>query len=136
MALLAGARKWPLRPTVCVTTMDILFSEYAALGRTYIIGECNRRTPIRAAKVAALALRVVWKERPNVLITTGAMPMAILACFVKLFGGKIVWIDCSAQVVDVSLSGRFVRLFADLFLVQRETLASNDKRVEFAGTLL
>jgi hypothetical protein len=116
--------------------MEILHSAYAAFGRTYVIDECNRTTLVSALKVTVQCLRIAWIERPDVLVTTGSMPLAILACFVKLFGGKVVWIDCIAQVSEMSLSGRMVRLFADLCLVQREALAEDDKRVEFVGALL
>jgi hypothetical protein len=136
LALLAHAEGWAFRPTVCVTTRDILRSTYAAFGRTHVISECNRTTPAAALKVVVQCLRIAWRERPDVLVTTGSMPLAILACFVKLFGGEVVWIESIAQVSQMSLSGRLVRLFADLCLVQREPLAENDKRVEFAGALL
>jgi UDP-N-acetylglucosamine:LPS N-acetylglucosamine transferase len=116
--------------------MDILYSEYAAFGRTYIIGQCNRKTPFSAIVVALQCFRITLRERPDVLVTTGSMPLAILACFMKLFGGKVVWVDSVARVSEMSLSGRIVRSFADLCLVQIETLADEDGRVEFAGGLL
>jgi UDP-N-acetylglucosamine:LPS N-acetylglucosamine transferase len=136
LALLEHAERWPFKPTICVTTMDIRHMEYAALGKTYIIRECNRTTPLRAFRVLLQSLRIARRERPDVLVTTGSMPLAIFACCVKLFGGKVVWIDSIAQVSEMSLSSRIVLLFADLCLVQREAIAAKDKRVEFVGSLL
>jgi UDP-N-acetylglucosamine:LPS N-acetylglucosamine transferase len=136
LALLEYVDIWPYQPTAFVTTRQLLYPRYSALGRTYVISECNRESPISAVKVLWETLRIAFTERPDVLITTGAMPLAILATVVKLFGGKVIWIDSIAQVSSMSLSGKWVRRFADLCLVQRPHLAEDDERVEFVGALL
>ena len=78
---------------------------------------------------------VVLKERPDVVITTGSMPLAAVCIWAKLFGAKIVWIDSVAQVDKMSLSGRIVRPIADLCLVQWASVAAQYDNVEYAGEL-
>ena len=47
-----------------------------------------------------------------------------------------MWIDSVAQMKSMSVSGRVVRRFADLTLVQWPDLAEGDDRIEYVGQLL
>jgi UDP-N-acetylglucosamine:LPS N-acetylglucosamine transferase len=76
------------------------------------------------------------KERPDVVITTGSLPLAMVCLSAKLFGAKIVWIDSIANVERFSVSGRLVRHFVDLFLTQWPELAQEYKNVEYAGAIV
>jgi hypothetical protein len=49
---------------------------------------------------------------------------------------KVVWIDSIANVERLSLSGRIVRPFADLFLVQWPELAERYKGVRHDGAVI
>jgi hypothetical protein len=52
-----------------------------------------------------------------------------------LLGAKTVWIDSIANVQTLSMSGRLVRHFADLWLTQWPHLAHADG-VRFEGAVL
>jgi len=78
----------------------------------------------------------VIKERPDVVITTGSLPLAITCLCAKLFGAKIAWIDSIANIERFSLSGQMIRPFADLFLTQWAQLAEKYTDVEYAGALV
>lgn len=136
LSLLENDGGWPISPTVCVTTLDILRSQFEKIGPTTVIGECNRKQPVAAVAVFIRALRFVLAERPDVLVTTGAMPLALVAIWVKVFGGAVVWIDSVARIRSMSLSGRLVRRFADLTLVQWPHLADETEGIEYVGQLL
>jgi len=71
-----------------------------------------------------------------VVITTGSLPLAIFCFLGKLFGARIVWIDSIANVEKLSLSGSFVRRFADLFLTQWPEIAAKYRNVEYVGSLV
>lgn len=65
---------------------------------------------------------IFLKERPNVIITTGA-GLAIPMCLIgKLFRKKIIYIESFARMNSVNKSGEFIYKFADLFIVQWESL--------------
>lgn len=69
-----------------------------------------------------LAWRVIRKERPTVVITTGA-GVAVPFCYVGwLLGAHIIYVESFARVKDRSLTGRLVRPVAHLFLVQWKDL--------------
>ena len=136
LRLLEHTESWPRQPAFYVTTLDVLASKLRERGQAYVIGECNRHHPFRALKTLIRCIIIANKERPDVVITTGSMPLAFF-CFVsKLLGARIVWIDSIANIDQYSMSGRFVRIFADLFLTQWPELAGKDSKANYAGTLL
>lgn len=118
LRLLANAKDWPEQPSVFVTTLPEVAAPLAARGPVTVIGECDRSQPFQAVLVLWRSLRFALRERPDVVVTTGSLPIAMVCAFSKLLGAKIVWIDSVANVEKLSTSGRFVRTFADLFIVQ------------------
>jgi beta-1,4-N-acetylglucosaminyltransferase len=135
MRLLEAATWWPA-PAVAVTTLEILRPQFEELGPTTVIGEAHRYKPWAAVGVFVNAFRFAWKERPDVMVTTGSLPLAMVAFFVKIFGGKVVWIDSIAQMEKLSMSGSVVRRFADRCYAQWPQVADQHDNVTYAGELL
>lgn len=136
LKLLEYTDSWPQQPYLYLTTVDVLASKLAERGAVYVIGECNRYHPVLAIKTFIRCIRIAHKERPDVVITTGAMPMMLFCLVAKKFGARIVWVDSIANVEKYSMSGRFIRTFADLFLTQWAELAENDEKAEYVGALV
>lgn len=68
-----------------------------------------------------LALEVVWvllKVRPNVIVSTGAAAGFFAIVFGKILGSRTIWIDSMANADEMSLAGRKVRKFSDVWLTQ------------------
>jgi beta-1,4-N-acetylglucosaminyltransferase len=135
-ALLELQDCWPVTPKVYVTTMEITLGALPAGTTSHVIGECDRHSPIRALGTLIRSLRISRRERPDVVITTGSLPLAIFSLTCKLFGTKIIWIDSVSQVSRISLSGRLVKPFADLFFVQWPELANVYADVQYEGELI
>ena len=78
----------------------------------------------------------IWyKERPDFVITTGTMivlPMAILA---KLFRKKLIYIESFARVYDRSRFGSLMYKFADLFIIQWESLKEVYPNAIYGGSI-
>jgi len=87
-------------------------------------------------KVFLRSLAAVFKERPNVVISTGAAAGCMVCFLAKTIGSRIIWIDSITNVERISLSGRMVRHIADLFLVQWSELAEQYGNVEYVGTVI
>jgi beta-1,4-N-acetylglucosaminyltransferase len=64
------------------------------------------------------ALRILLKERPDVVISTGAELAIPFSWLGKLLGAKIVYIESWCRVRTRSGTGPLVYPVADLFLVQ------------------
>jgi beta-1,4-N-acetylglucosaminyltransferase len=134
--LLKLAESWNGYETFCVTTTQVVRNNLGKLGEVYVVGECNRQHLIRVVAVFLRCVRIISKERPDVVISTGAAAGCMLCFLGKLLGAKVVWIDSITNVERVSLSGRMVRYIADLFLVQWPELAGRYEKVEFVGTVV
>jgi len=124
------------RDVFVVTTSDTVRGMLSEIGRVYVVGECNRQHPLRLLTVLWRCIRVVRREKPDIVISTGAAP-ACLTCFLaKMRGAKIVWLDSITNVDHLSLSGRLVRRIASLFLVQWPELAQRYRGVEYVGSVI
>ncbi|GMT42299.1 MAG: capsular polysaccharide biosynthesis protein [bacterium] len=83
-------------------------------------------------------IRIFLKERPDVIFSTGA-ELAIPVFYVAkiLFGCRLIYLECSAQVEAPSLTGRIVYPITDLFLVQWEPLLKRyGKKARWRGGLI
>ena len=134
--LLKLAKSWNGYETFCVTTTEVVRERLSTYGVVYVVGECNRQHPIRVITVLLRCIRIILKERPDVVISTGAAAGCMLCLLGKVLGAKIVWIDSITNVERISLSGRMVRYVADLFLVQWPELAGKYKKVEYVGAVV
>lgn len=92
-------------------------------GRFYRVPDANLRSKARLAWLAVYMLYVVLRERPDVVISTGAAPGYFAIRFAKWIGAKSIWIDSMANAEKLSKSGQEVGGFADLWLTQWPHLA-------------
>ena len=86
--------------------------------RFYVIPDATQWNKIGLVK---LALRIVWillRERPDVVVSTGAAPGYFALRFAKWMRAKTVWIDSIANVEELSMSGQRIGRHADLWLTQ------------------
>ncbi len=134
--LLKLAESWEGRQTFYMTTLSSIWSVQEKQARVYVVGECNREHLVRVIVVLFKCMRVILRERPDVVISTGAAVGCIVCFLGKLLGAKIVWIDSITNVDQISLSGRMVRHIADLFLVQWPELVEKYKNVEYVGEIV
>lgn len=86
--------------------------------RFYCVTDGNRwqwwRLALQFFQLAALLLR----ERPDVVVSTGAAPGILALRLGKLFGARTAWVDSIANAHELSLSGRMAGSCADLWLTQ------------------
>ena len=134
--LLKLQNSWNGCDVCCITTSDTVREKLQVYRKVYVVGESNRQHPVRVISVLLKCIKVVFKERADVLISTGAS-VGCMACFLgKLYGARVVWIDSITNVERISLSGRMVRYIADLFLVQWAELVEKYKNVEYLGAVI
>ena len=73
-------------------------------------------------KNTILAVKVLRKERPDVIVSTGAAVAVPFFYVGKLFGAKCVYIEVFDRIDHSTLSGKMVYPIADLFVVQWEEM--------------
>lgn len=62
------------------------------------------------------------KYRPKFIITTGAHTAGPMCCIGHLFGSKIIYIETFANISTKTITGSIIYKFADLFVVQWESM--------------
>lgn len=100
----------------------------------YKISDFSRTDCHKLVFVFFQALRILMKEKPDVVISTGAAPGGMLILAGVLLRKKTIWIDSFANVSRLSLSGRIVSFFASKIYTQWRELATG--KVKFAGNVL
>ncbi len=68
------------------------------------------------------SLYLYIKIKPDFIITTGAHTAGPMCCLGKIFGSKIIYIETFANIHTRTVTGRLIYKFADLFLVQWESM--------------
>lgn len=135
-ALLEHRSLWPECPTLLVSSLALGGTTILPGVTGHVIGECDRNQPGKALATLVRSIALAWREKPDVVITTGSLPLAIFSLACRLFGARIVWIDSISQIERISLSGKLVRPFADRFFVQWPDLAKQYPGAEYAGELV
>ena len=91
----------------------------------YKVTDGSRWSKLNLIKMAFEILSIVRKEKPDIIISTGAAPGLFALMWGRLTGSKTIWLDSIANVEKISMSGRLIRPFAHLHLTQWEKLANN-----------
>lgn len=93
--------------------------------KQYRVWQMNRKEVKFVPKFLLLflyATKLLRKERPDFIITTGALISYPFCVVGKMMGMKVVYIESFARVQKPSLTGRLLYNFADLFIVQWEDM--------------
>ena len=94
------------------------------------------RSPLLFLVNVLQELWVYLKERPQVVISTGAGVAVAICYIVKLFGGKVIFIEDWCIVSQRSLSGRIIYPISDLFIIQREYLKKLYPKAVYGGEII
>ncbi len=68
------------------------------------------------------SLTIVLSNRPDAVVSTGALAAVPIIFWAKLFGARVIYIESFAKVSSPTLSGRLVYRVADQFYVQWEEM--------------
>lgn len=102
----------------------------------YLLPQINRHEKkffMHLLELFFAGLKILKKEKPEVIITTGALIAFPFCLLSKIQGIKVVYIESFARVEDASLTGKLVYPFADLFLVQWESLLNVYPKAKYIG---
>lgn len=78
----------------------------------------------------------IWiKEKPDFVISTGALISVPFLVFCKLCRKKMIYIETFARMYDGSKTGKFMYKYADLFLIQWESLHEVYPNAIYGGSI-
>jgi UDP-N-acetylglucosamine:LPS N-acetylglucosamine transferase len=144
IAVASGGGHWVqlLRLRPAFGDMEVIFATVNAGYRSqvlgvkfYVINDANRWNKVGLFRLSLRLLWIIAKERPDVIVSTGAAPGYLALRIGHILGAQTVWLDSIANVEELSLSGKMVGKYADLWLTQWPHLAG-PKGPYFAGSVL
>lgn len=135
MQLLELRSAWEPFPRIWVTfdksdTRSLLREERVV----HAFGPTNRHVP-NLLRNLVLALRVLRRERPSAILTTGAGLSVPFVWMARLLGVPSVYVESFTRIDGLSLSGRMIRPIAERVYVQWPEVAESVGGVRFAGNL-
>ncbi len=89
--------------------------------------------PLKLFWNSCKSLYFYWKIKPDFIITTGAHTAGPMCCIGKLFGSKIIYIETFANRTTKTITGRIIYHFADLFIVQWESMLKLYPKAVYGG---
>lgn len=143
LAISSGGGHWVelLRLRPALEGHDIVYATVSELYRDQVdaplrvIPDVTRWNRLGLVRTAVSVLWLLVRERPDVVISTGALPGFFGVLLGKLLGARTVWVDSMANVDELSMSGEKARRFADLWLTQWPELARPDGP-RYAGSVI
>lgn len=108
-----------------LVTEKIKFDANNFGNRQYYVPQINRKEILFIPKFVSLffkARKILKVEKPDIVITTGALICYPFCVLQKKKKRKVIYIESFARVYEPSLTGKLVHKYADLFIVQWEDM--------------
>jgi beta-1,4-N-acetylglucosaminyltransferase len=96
----------------------------------------TNRSLLNLCRNLGLAWRLLRRQRPDAILSTGAGLAVPFFLVGKLLGIRLVYVESLTRTESISLSGRLLYPFADRFFAQWPEAAAKLKRAEYAGSIL
>jgi UDP-N-acetylglucosamine:LPS N-acetylglucosamine transferase len=112
-----------------------LYKDEVRGSRFYKITDATRWSRWDLLRMIVEIVWIVLRERPDVVVSTGAAPGVVALRLGKWLGARTIWVDSIANVEQMSLSGKRVRGFTDLWLSQWPDVAAAEG-ASFKGAVL
>lgn len=136
LQLLCLAPAWEGFETTWVT-LRAADSDYLLRDERVLHGRGPTNRSLRALlSNLRLAWRVVRRERPDAILSSGAALAVPFFLIGKLHGARLVYVESLTRTDSLSLAGRLVYPLADAFFVQWPEAGRGRRRARFAGRLL
>ena len=99
----------------------------------YVMPDFSRKDAWRLIPSFFRLLRILKREHPDAVLTTGAAPGLVCVLAAWLLRYKTIWVDSIANAAHLSASGRIARHFVTRVYTQWPDLAQNG--VVYVGTV-
>ena len=105
-----------------LTLATVLPADLSGIEHKKVIGipDANRDTKLKMLLLLVRLAWIVFRVRPDCIVSTGAAAGYWAVRLGKLLGAKTVFIDSIANAEELSMSARLVRRHADVTLSQWE----------------
>lgn len=81
------------------------------------------------------SLKIFLKEKPDIIISTGALCVVPTFIIGKIFGKKLIFIESFAKVNSPTLTGKFLYNVVDIFIVQWKEMQKVYPKSVYLGSI-
>lgn len=144
LAVASGGGHWVqllrLRPAfigseTAYVTVNNAYRPDVGADRFHVVCDATRWQRTALLRLAMQMAVIVLRERPDVVITTGAAPGYFALLFGRMIGARTVWLDSMANVDNLSLAGEKAGRIADLWMTQWPDLALSSDGPIYHGSV-
>ncbi|MDN2649365.1 PssD/Cps14F family polysaccharide biosynthesis glycosyltransferase [Leuconostoc lactis] len=88
---------------------------------------------IHFLKISLSIFKILRNEKPDVVISTGALVTVPVCVLGKILGSKVIYIESFARVSSLSLTGKLLYFWVDKFIVQWPDLEKKYSKASYIG---
>jgi len=104
--------------------------------RYFSVNDVSRGNLLALPLTIVKALAILIYVRPQLIVSTGALPGVIFIVLGKLIlRSKTVWVDSIANGSSISASGRLAKKFSDIWVSQWEDVAKENGADYFGAVI-
>ena len=122
-------------PGIFITESKNVKNEFDAVYTLPLVNRKSLRFLLRFVQSFFTIRRILAEEKPTHIISFGAMCTVPVCIIGKLMNIKVIYVESYTRLKDLSLSGKIIYPFADLFVVQWKQLASKYPKAVYGGAL-
>lgn len=114
------------------------FKTLSFCDKVYFVRQINRQDfgfIFRFLELVMRSFKVLFVERPDCIISTGALATFPLCFLGKLMNIKIIYIESLARINGISKTGGYMKRIADLYIVQWEDLLKFVPGAMYGGSI-
>lgn len=105
---------------------------------TYYIKQINRREKLFVLNFVTIffqSIKIFFTEKPDIIISTGALSVIPTFFVGKLFKKKLVFIESFAKINSPTMTGKLIYHMADKFIVQWEDMLTVYPKAVYLGSI-
>jgi len=121
-----------------ITERTPFTSDMKTREKVYLMPLINRRKWSFVPKLIfnfTYSIAILFKEQPDIVISTGALNTVPFCILAKIFGRKLIFIESYAKVNTPTVTGRLLYKIADLFIIQWKPLLAYYPKAVFGGSI-
>ena len=122
-------------PGIFITESKNVKNEFDAVYTLPLVNRKSLRFLLRFIQSFFTIRRILAKEKPTHIISFGAMCTVPVCIIGKLMNIQVIYVESYTRLKDLSLSGKIIYPFADLFVVQWKQLVQKYPKAVFGGAL-
>lgn len=122
-------------PGIIITESRHVSPAFEAVYHLPLVNRKSLRFLLRFVQSFFTIGRILSREQPTHIISFGAMCTVPVCIIGKLMGKKVIYVESYTRLRELSLSGKLIYPFADLFVVQWKELARKYPKAVYGGAL-